>query len=85
MNVMPITEARNQLGKLAEKVNGENTFVLTKSGRPWIALVDIDYLTKLQETVDKIYQKTYIDPNLLPFTRKFSQTEIEKWLKEDQL
>lgn len=30
-----------------------------------------------------IVPKTYIDPKLIPYTREFSDEEIEEWLKED--
>lgn len=82
-NILPITEAREKIGKLADKVSGEDYIVLTKSGKPKAALVDINYLDKLQKEVKKIYQKTYIDPKLLKYTREFTDEEIEEWLKED--
>lgn len=84
-SIIPLTKARAQLGDLASLAKGENYIVLTKGGSPKAALVDIDYLNKLQKEVKAIYQKTYIDPKLLPFTREFSDTEIEEWQKEDAL
>lgn len=84
-NILPITEAREKIGKLADKVTGEDYIVLTKGGKPKAALVDIKYLDKLQKEVKRIYQKTYIDPKLLKWTREFSDEEIEEWLKEDTL
>lgn len=85
LNIIPVTKARIKLGDLTEKVQGENYVVLTKSGNPKAALVDINYLTKLQKAVRQIYQKTFIDPKLLPFTREFSDEEIREWTKEDTL
>lgn len=85
LNIIPVTKARIKLGDLAEKVQGENYVVLTKGGSPKAALVDINYLTKLQKAVRQIYQKTFIDPKLLPFTREFSDEEIREWTKEDAL
>ena len=84
-NIIPITEARSKLGNLAYVVTGENYFILTKGGNPKAALVDVQYLAKLQNTVKKLYQKTFIDPSLLPFTREFTDKEISEWLKEDTL
>ena len=84
-NIIPITQARSNLGDLAERVKGEHYIVLTKSGSPKAALVDIVYLEKLQEDLAKFYKKTFIDPKLLPLTREFSDKEIAEWEKEDRL
>lgn len=82
-NIIPITLARSKLGDLAESVKGGDYVVLTKDGSPKIALVDIAYLTRLEEDIEKTYQKTFIDPKFLPYTRKFTDHEITEWLKED--
>lgn len=84
-NIVPITKARGKLGDLAEKVKGGRYVVLTKGGKPEAVLVDIEYLARLEEEVAKIYQKTFIDPKLLPLTRKFTDKEIAEWEKEDKL
>ncbi len=84
-NIIPVTEARARLGDLTEEVSGSKYIVLTKGGEPKAAIVDVDYLTKLEDTVNKFYQKTFIDPKLLPYTREFSDTEIAEWLREDKL
>lgn len=84
-NIIPLTKARAKLGNLANQIKDDDYIILTKGGSPRAALVDIDYLNKLQKAVKNIYQKTYIDPKLLPFTREFSDEEIEQWQKEDAL
>jgi len=84
-NIISLTEARSKLGYLIKKASGEDYIILTKSGSPEAALVDIEYLMRLQKMVAKIYQKTFIDPKLLPFTRGFSDIEIAEWEKEDKL
>lgn len=84
-NIIPVTKARSKLGNLAVSVKGENYIVLTKDGSPKAALVDINYLNRLEEELQRTYQKTFIDPKLLPYTRKFSNKEINEWLKEDAL
>lgn len=84
-NIVPITKARSNLSSLTQKVKGEQYIVLTKGGSPKAALVDIDYLKKLEEEVQKIYGKTFIDPSLLPLTREFTKQEISKWQAEDLL
>lgn len=84
-NIIPITQARSKLGDLAGRVSGDNYIVLTKGGSPQAALVDIDYLMRLQKDVEKMYKKTFIDPKLLPYTREFSDKEIKEWEEEDRL
>ena len=85
IDIVPITKVRSNLSSLTQKVKGEKYIILTKGGTPRAALVDIDYLTKLEEEIRKIYGKTFIDPTLLPLTRQFTKKEIEKWQKEDRL
>lgn len=84
-NIIPVSEARAKLGELTDQVSGQDYVVLTKGGNPKAALVDIQYLNKLQRDLSKFYSKTYIDPQLLPFTREFTDAEIEEWQKEDAL
>lgn len=73
------------LGDLTEKVRKDDYIVLTKGGIPTAALVDIEYLNKLEKEVEKIYKKTYIEPKLLPYTRYFGDKEIKEWEEEDNL
>lgn len=85
VDIIPITKAREKLGDLATKVKGEKYVILTKGGQAEAALVDIEYLVRLEEEVAKVYQKTFIDPKVLPLTRKFSDKEIREWLQEDRI
>lgn len=84
-SIIPVTKARDILGNLTEEASSDNFFILTKGGSPQAAIVNYDYLIKLQNAVTKFYQKTYIDSSLLPFTREFSDAEINAWQKEDVL
>lgn len=83
--IIPISQARAKLGDLADQASGSNYFLLTRSGKPEVALVDVKYLEKLEQDLLKIYQKTYIDPKLLPLTREFSDEEIKQWSQEDKI
>lgn len=83
--IVPISEARSKLSLLLDKTRGDEYFLLTRGGKIKAALVDIDYLEKLEEDLNKLFGKTYIDPKVLPLTRKFSDKEVKEWLKEDQL
>lgn len=84
-NIISITKARSQLGKLADSAVADNYFVLTKGSNPLVALVDFGYLQKLESMIESIFQKTYINPKLEKFTREFTNEEILQWQKEDQL
>lgn len=84
-NIIPMTKARSSLSDLAKRAKGENYIVITKGGEPKVALVDINYLEKLEEEITKIYGKTFIDPTMLPLTREFTDKEIARWKKEDKL
>lgn len=83
--IIPISEARAKLSDLVNMAVGDNYFLLTRGGKPEVALVDAKYLEKLEKDLAKIYQKTYIDPQLLPLTREFSDEEIKRWQEEDQI
>ncbi len=83
--IIPVSEARAKLGNLLDQAKNDQYFLLTRGGKVKAALVDIDYLEKLQKDLNGLYGKTYIDPKLLPLTRKFSDEEIAQWLKDDQL
>ena len=69
---------------MAESVSGEKYVLLTREGKPIVALVDPKYLAKLQADLARLYQKTYIDPQFLPYTREFSDMEVSEWLEEDK-
>ena len=84
-NIIPITKARSKLGKLTDEARKDNYIILTKDGSPKAAIVDIEYLTNLENQVRKTYKKTFVDPKLLKYTREFTDAEIKEWEKEDAL
>ncbi|EKE14163.1 MAG: hypothetical protein ACD_12C00648G0001 [uncultured bacterium] len=84
-DVYPISQARGIFGTLVDKLKDEKTILFSKKGKIKAALVDFDYLKKLQEDISQLYQKTYIDKKLISLTRIFSKKEISKWLEEDKL
>jgi prevent-host-death family protein len=45
--VIPLTEARARLSELVEKTFGDQYWVMTKGGKPRVALVDVEYLDQL--------------------------------------
>lgn len=84
-NVYPISQARGIFGTLIDKVKKEKTILFSKKGEIKAALVDFDYLKKIQTDINRLYQKTYIGKKLIPSTRIFTQKEISEWLEEDKL
>ena len=83
--IIPVSEARAKLSNLLDQTKNNQYFLLTRGGKVKAALVDINYLEKLQKDLSRLYGRTYIDLKLLPLTRKFSDEEIAQWLKDDQL
>lgn len=83
--IIPITKARGRLGDLADGVKEDQVIILTKGGSPAVALVNPQYLAKLQATAEKLTNRTFLDPKLLPYTRLFSDKEIAQWEAEDRL
>lgn len=47
-NIIPLTEARAKLSSLVKEVSGGKFFVITKLGKPTVAMVDVDYLSELK-------------------------------------
>lgn len=46
-HIISITEARSRLSELVEATVEEDVWVLTKGGKPRVALVDVEYLSQL--------------------------------------
>ena len=84
-NLIPVSDARAKLGKLVNLVGKKGSFVFTQRGNPKAVLVDVKLWNKLIKRLSDLYQKTYIDPKLVSYTREFTDQEISQWLKEDQL
>ena len=45
--IVPLTEARSRLSEIIDKTTGEEFWVLTRRGKPEVAMIDIDYLDRL--------------------------------------
>lgn len=83
--VIPLADARAEIGKITDRLEELKTVLLTKRGRPKAVLVDVGYWRKIVKQLEVLTRKTFITKELLPFTREFSDQEIEEWLKEDQI
>lgn len=84
-NIYPVSEARSKFSGLIDDLKRAKAFFVTKKGKVKAALVDINYLQKMQKDLSNLYKKTFIDKNLLPYTREFSDEEIKEWQEEDKL
>ncbi|HLB61061.1 MAG TPA: type II toxin-antitoxin system prevent-host-death family antitoxin [Patescibacteria group bacterium] len=84
--VIPVTDARKTLNVLVGKSKRrKQPYILTKRGKPQAVLMDIALWNDIEQRLSALYKKSYIDPKLLPYTRDFSDREIQEWLKNDQL
>lgn len=83
--IVPLADARAEIGRLTDKLKEFKTIILTKRGRPKAVLVEVDYWEKILKQLQVLTTKTFIKKDLLPYTREFSNQEISDWQKEDQL
>jgi prevent-host-death family protein len=73
--VIPLTEARARLSEIVEQTSGDQFWVLTRRGRPRVAVVDVEYLDRLmrrawfndlasrsQSAFDEYLQRRGLDP-----------------------
>jgi len=81
---IPITDARNKIGRLTDRLDKTKSVLLTKRGRPQAILIGIDYWNRIAKQLDLLTQKTFINKKLMPFTREFGSQEIKEWLEEDE-
>ena len=45
--IISLTEARARLSEIVEQTSGDQFWVLTRRGRPRVAVVDVEYLDRL--------------------------------------
>jgi prevent-host-death family protein len=57
-NIIPITEAKSKLNSIVNNTSDNNFYVLSKQGKPSVAVINIDYLDTLmkQDALQKIRQ-----------------------------
>jgi len=85
--VIPLTEARARLSEIINKTVGDKFWVLTRRGKPKVAVVDVDYLEQLmqrawfndlasrsQAAFDEHLQRRGFDPTAM------TEEEVEKIL-----
>ena len=89
-HVIPLTEARARLSELIEKTTGDQFWVLTKGGKPRVAVVDVNYLDRLvrrawfndlsarsQAAFDDYLRRRGLDPETV------SEAEVEAILEAE--
>jgi prevent-host-death family protein len=89
-HIIPLTEARARLSELVEKTTGDQFWVLTKRGKPRVAVVDVDYLDQLvrrawfsdlssrsQAAFDDYLRRRGLDPETV------SEAEVEAILQAE--
>ena len=89
-HVIPLTEARARLSELIEKTSGDQFWVLTKGGKPRVAVVDVNYLDQLmrrawfndlsarsQAAFDDYLRRRGLDPETV------SEAEVEAILRAE--
>lgn len=88
--IVSVTEARSRLSELVDEASSDEFWVLTKGGKPRVALVDVAYLDELirkawfnelssqsQNAFDDYLRKRGLDPDEL------DEEAIEKILAVD--
>lgn len=87
--IIPLTEARARLREIIEQTNDDRFWVLTRRGKPRVAIVDVEYLdqlirrawfndlaTRSQAAFDEYLQQRGLDPATA------TEEEIEAILRE---
>jgi prevent-host-death family protein len=88
--ILSLTEARSRLSELVERTEAEEFWVLTKGGKPRVAIVDVAYLDNLirrawfnelsarsQAGFDDYLRKQELDPDAI------SETEVQAILQDN--
>ncbi len=86
--VVPLTEARSRLSEIVENTVQDRFWVITKGGKPRVAVVDVQYLdelvrrasfdalaTKTQEAFRQFLLRRGLDPD------KVTEEEVEAFLQ----
>lgn len=59
--IIKTSELRDSFANVAKKIRGHKTIaIVTKRGRPDLALIDLDYLEDLLEAQDETFQKSLV-------------------------
>jgi len=46
-NIIPLTEARDHFSQIVNEVQKDKLYVLTKGGKPAVAIIDVKYLEQI--------------------------------------
>jgi len=53
-NITSVTEARANLNKMITQAQKDKVSLLTKQGKPAVVLVDPDYFSRVQESIERV-------------------------------
>ena len=79
--LIPLTRARQEIGNLINAVKSDDFYVITSTGMPKVALVDINYLGYLQQIEKRATWQERFSESLDYFNKKtanYSPREIKK-------
>ena len=87
--IIPLTQVRTRLSEIVEQTRGDQFWVLTRRGRPRVAIVDVEYLDQLirrawfndlasrsQSAFDEYLQRRGFDPTTV------TEEQVESLLRE---
>jgi prevent-host-death family protein len=89
IETIDISEARNQFTRLDERLRDEHVVQITRHGKPVFAVVDIEYLTAVLETIEimsdpasyKMFMESLED---IKHGRVFSQDDVRRELLNER-
>jgi len=80
-NIIPLTEARDHFSQIVTEVQKDKLYVLTKGGKPAVAIIDVKYLEYLTGgEIDKTHLEKEIkkDPEKVGRPAMIEHTEVPK-------
>lgn len=76
--VVPLTEARSRLSEIVDNTVGDHIWVISKGGKPKVAIVDVQYL-------DNLLRRAWFDALSAKTQGAFRAFLVEKGLDPDRL
>jgi len=80
-NIIPLTEARDHFSQIVSEVQNDKLYVLTKGGKPAVAIIDVKYLEHITGgEIDKTHLEKEIkkDPGKVGLPPMIEHTESSK-------
>ena len=74
-NIIPLTEARDHFSQIVTEVQQDKLYVLTKGGKPAVAIIDVKYL---ESVTDGTVKPEHIENEILKDPTKVGRTPMIK-------